>query len=213
MQGKTVLVTGGNAGIGLAIAHEAAKRGARVCIASRNEQKSAAAKAAIEQATPGAVVETYRLDLGSLDAIRAFAGEFLAKHDSLDALVNNAGANLETQQFTADGYEMQFGGNYLGPFLLTHLLLPALEKSGDGRVVNMASMIHLIGRIDRETWRGRKRYIGVMAYAQSQFSKPAPQSNPLQESQQQQMGEMSGLQKFLAAAGKAPTIWNGAACC
>lgn len=169
MQRKTLLVTGGNSGIGLAIAHEAARRGVRVCIASRDQQKSAAAKAAIEQATPGAEVETWKLDLGSLDAIREFAAAFLARHDSLDALVNNAGTNLETQKFTADGYEMQFGGNYLGPFLLTHLLLPALEKSGDGRVVNMASMIHLIGRIDRETWRGRKPYIGVMAYAQSKL--------------------------------------------
>lgn len=166
---KTVLITGGNSGIGLACAHEAATRGARVCIASRDQKKSEIAKAAIEKAVPGAQVELFRLDLGSLAAIRAFAAEFLAKHDTLDALINNAGANLETQRFTADGYEMQFGGNYLGPFLLTHLLLPALEKSGDGRVVNMASMIHLFGRIDRATWRGRKRYIGVMAYAQSKL--------------------------------------------
>lgn len=169
MSRKTILVTGGNSGIGLAIAHEAARRGARVCIASRNERKSAEAKADIERATPGAEVETWKLDLGSLDAIRRFAAEFLAAHDSLDALVNNAGTNLETQQFTADGYEMQFGGNYLGPFLLTHLLLPALEKSSDARIVNMASMIHLIGRIDPDTWRGRKPYIGVMAYAQSKL--------------------------------------------
>lgn len=170
MSRRTVLVTGGNSGIGLAIAHEAARRGARVCIASRNERKSAEAKAAIEQATPGAEVETWKLDLGSLDAIRAFARDFLAKHGTLDVLVNNAGTNLETQQFTADGYEMQFGGNYLGPFLLTHLLLPALEKSADARIVNMASMIHLFGSIDSETWRGRKRYIGVMAYAQSKLA-------------------------------------------
>lgn len=169
MTRRTVLITGGNSGIGLATAHEAARRGARVCIASRDQQKSAAAKAAIEQAVPGAEVELYRLDLGSLAAIRSFAGEFLARHATLDALVNNAGTNLETQKFTADGYEMQFGGNYLGPFLLTHLLLPALEKSGDGRIVHMASMIHLIGRIKPDTFRGRKRYIGVMAYAQSKL--------------------------------------------
>ncbi|MFZ5756171.1 MAG: SDR family NAD(P)-dependent oxidoreductase [Pseudomonadota bacterium] len=169
MARKTVLITGGNSGIGLAIAHEAAARGARVCIASRDQQKSAAAKAAIEKAVPGAEVETFRLDLGSLEAIRAFAAEFLQKHPVLDVLVNNAGTNLETQKFTADGYEMQFGGNYLGPFLLTHLLLPALENADDGRIVHMASMIHLIGRIDESTFRGRKPYIGVMAYAQSKL--------------------------------------------
>jgi len=169
MPRKTLLVTGGNSGIGLAIAHEAARRGVRVCIASRDMQKSAAAKAAIEQATPGAEVEVWKLDLGSLAAIREFASAFLARHDTLDVLVNNAGTNLETQKFTADGYEMQFGGNYLGPFLLTHLLLPALEKSTDARIVHMASMIHLIGRIDPATFRGRQRYIGVMAYAQSKL--------------------------------------------
>jgi NAD(P)-dependent dehydrogenase (short-subunit alcohol dehydrogenase family) len=169
MSRKTLLVTGGNSGIGLAIAHEAAQRGVRVCIASRDMQKSAAAKAAIERATPGAEVEVWKLDLGSLAAIREFAAAFLARHSTLDVLVNNAGTNLETQKFTADGYEMQFGGNYLGPFLLTHLLLPALEKSADARIVHMASMIHLIGRIDPATFRGRKRYIGVMAYAQSKL--------------------------------------------
>ena len=96
MTQKTVLVTGGNSGIGLAVAREAARRGARVCIASRNAQRSAQAKAEIEQAVPGAQVETWQLDLGSLAAIRAFATGFLAAHPVLDVLVNNAGTNLET---------------------------------------------------------------------------------------------------------------------
>lgn len=169
---KIVLVTGGNSGIGLAIAHEMARRlpaGSVLCLASRNRQKMESARAEILARAPGAIVELYELDLASLAKIRAFATDFLARHPRLDVLVNNAGAFPDKQQFTADGYEFQFGANYLGPFLLTHLLLPALRAGDDGRIVNMASMMHALGKIDPATFRGRKPYIGVRAYAQSKL--------------------------------------------
>lgn len=167
---KTVLITGGNSGIGLAIAHEMASRGnVRLCLASRDLKKTEAARDAIRAKAPGTEVECWSLDLGSLDGIRAFAKEFLAKHGRLDVLVNNAGAYPAKQQFTADGYEFQFGANYLGPVLLTHLLLPALQKSDDARIVHMSSVMHTLGNIDPSTFRGRRFYIGTRAYGQSKL--------------------------------------------
>lgn len=174
---KTVVITGGNSGIGLAIAHEVAQRGATVCLACRDQRKAAAARDEIMRRTPEAKVELYELDLASFDAIRRFVAAFSSRHDRLDALINNAGAVPTRQQFTAEGFELQFGGNYLGPFLLTHLLMPLLQVAadeggvgrGDARIVNMASIAHTIGRIDLSTAKGRKPYLVLPTYAQSKL--------------------------------------------
>ncbi len=175
---KTVVITGGNSGIGLAIAHEVAQRGATVCLACRDQTKAAAARDAIQARTPGAEVELYKLDLASFDGIRAFVREFNGRHERLDALVNNAGAVPTKQQFTAEGFELQFGGNYLGPFLLTHLLLPALQEAArqgeqgqsEARIVHMASIAHTLGKIKLETAQGRKPYLVLPTYAQSKLA-------------------------------------------
>lgn len=169
MQRKTVLITGGNSGIGLAIAHEVAAQGARLCLACRDQQKARRAIAEIQQRTPGAEIELYALDLSSFANIRAFAGEFLAKHPVVDALVNNAGAYITAPRTTVDGFEMTFGANTLGPILLTELLLPAVERADDGRVVHLASMAHLAGQINFDSFRGRKPYFSFPAYAQSKL--------------------------------------------
>jgi NAD(P)-dependent dehydrogenase (short-subunit alcohol dehydrogenase family) len=175
---KTVVITGGNSGIGLAIAHEVAQRGATVCLACRDQSKAAAARDAILARTPGAEVELYKLDLSSFGAIRQFVREFNTRHERLDALVNNAGAVPTKQQFTAEGFELQFGGNYLGPFLLTHLMLPALQEAarqgeqgqGEARIVHMASIAHTLGKIKLETAKGRKPYLVLPTYAQSKLA-------------------------------------------
>lgn len=169
MQQKTVLITGGNSGIGLATAHEMAARGARVCIACRDQVKARAAADEIRARTPGAQVELFVLDLASLEAVRRFAGEFLAKHPVLDVLVNNAGAYVNSHRQTVDGFELTFGANTLGPILLTELLLPALELATDGRIVHLSSMGHLAGNIKPETFRERRPYIAFAAYAQSKL--------------------------------------------
>jgi len=174
---KTVVITGGNSGIGLAIAHELAQGGATVCLACRDQAKAAAARREILQRTPGAQVELYELDLASFDKINRFVQAFSQRHDRLDALINNAGAVPVRQQYTAEGYELQFGGNYLGPFLLTHKLLPLMQRvadeggagQGDARIVNLSSIAHTIGRIDLDTARGRKPYRVLPAYAQSKL--------------------------------------------
>ena len=169
MQGKTVLITGGNSGIGLAAAHDFAARGARVCIACRDQAKARQALAEIRARTPGAELELYSLDLASFDRIRRFTGEFLAAHPVVDVLVNNAGAYITQHRHTEDGFEMTIGANTLGPILLTELLLPALEKSDDGRIVHLASMAHLAGSIDFDSFRERRPYFAFPAYAQSKL--------------------------------------------
>lgn len=169
MQRKTVLITGGNSGIGLAAAHEFASRGARVCLACRDQAKAKDAMAEIRARTPGAELELYSLDLASFDKIRRFVAEFLAAHPVVDVLVNNAGAYVTQQRQTEEGFEMSIGANTLGPILLTELLLPALEKSDDGRVVHLASMAHLAGTVDFATFRKRRPYLAFPAYAQSKL--------------------------------------------
>ena len=169
MSRKTFLITGGNSGIGLAIAHEAAARGARVLLACRDQQKARSAMEEIRQRTPGAELELFALDLGSLEKVRRCATEVLAKYPVIDVLMNNAGAYCTSQRFTDDGFEMSFGGNVLGPVLFTELLLPALEKSEEGRIVHLSSMANLAGRIDFDSFRGRKPYFAFPAYAQSKL--------------------------------------------
>jgi len=175
---KVVLITGGNSGIGLAIAHAVAQRGAVVCIACRDQAKAAAARAEIVARTPGAQVELYELDLASFAKVRAFVEAFKARHDRLDALINNAGVLAPRQQFTAEGYEQHIGANYIGPVLLTQLLLPLLKVAadeggvgrGDARIVHLSSIAHTMGRIDLNTFRGRKPYRAFPAYAQSKLA-------------------------------------------
>ncbi|TAK93514.1 MAG: SDR family NAD(P)-dependent oxidoreductase, partial [Aquabacterium sp.] len=166
-----------NSGIGLSMAHELARQGAIVCLACRDQGKATAARNEILQRTPGAQVELYKLDLSSFAAIHAFVQAFAQRHDRLDALINNAGAVPMRQQFTQEGFELQFGGNYLGPFLLTHLLMPLLQVTadeggigrGDARIVHLSSIAHNLGRIDLDTAKGRKPYRVLPAYAQSKL--------------------------------------------
>ncbi|MUM15841.1 SDR family NAD(P)-dependent oxidoreductase [Mycobacterium sp. CBMA271] len=168
---KTVVITGANAGIGLATAHRLAVDGHNIVMACRNLQKAQAARDQILAAIPGAQLDIMSLDLSSFEHIRRFADELAAQHPKIDALINNAGASPMRQSKTEDGFELQWGANYLGPFLLTHLLLPQLQaaRAGDARVIHLASVAHSVGRINENTWRGRRFYFTFSAYAQSKM--------------------------------------------
>lgn len=168
---RTVVITGANAGIGLATAHRLAADGHTIVMACRNQQKAQAARDEILAATPGAQVDVMSLDLSSFEHIHRFAGELAAQHPQVDVLINNAGASPMRQSSTEDGFELQWGANYLGPFLLTHLLLPQLQaaRTGDARVIHLASVAHSVGRINEKTWRGRRFYFTFSAYAQSKM--------------------------------------------
>lgn len=168
---RTVVITGANAGIGLATAHRLAADGHTIVMACRNQQKAQQARDQILAATPGAQLDIASLDLSSFEHIRRFAGELSAQHPTIDVLINNAGASPVRQSKTEDGFELQWGANYLGPFLLTHLLLPQLlaTNSGDARVIHLASVAHNLGRINEKTWRGRRFYFVMPPYAQSKM--------------------------------------------
>ena len=167
---KTILITGGNAGIGLATTKALAGRGHRVIIACRNANKAGEAIRLIQGELPNAQVSFRSLDLASLEGTRHFAQTFLEDSPSLHALINNAGIYPNAQQFSQDGYEAQIGVNYLAPFLLTHLLLPALNRSGNARIVHLSSLMHNLGKIDYDSFRGREKYSATSAYAQSKLA-------------------------------------------
>ncbi len=168
LDGRTVLVTGASTGLGLETARALATTGAHVVLTARSEEKGAAAESAIRASVPDASIEYGILDLASLQSVRAFADWFLATHDRLDVLVNNAGVMFTPLERTADGFELQFGTNHLGPFLLTALLAPALRAAAPSRVVNLSSVAHEFSDMDWDDLNYRSRpYDKFEAYGQS----------------------------------------------
>lgn len=170
LAGKTVVVTGGNSGIGYEAALALAGRGARVVLACRSPAKAGVALQTIRASRPGASVEAMQLDLASLDSVRRFARDFASQHATLDVLCNNAGVMAIPYAKTADGFEMQLGTNHFGHFALTGLLLPQLLASGAGRVVNVSSTFHKVGRMRFDDLHGERSYGKWPAYAQSKLA-------------------------------------------
>jgi len=168
--GRTAIVTGANSGLGLVTARELAAAGASVVMACRNLDKGHAAIERVRAAVPDAQVQLEELDLASLESVRAFAERFKSTHDGLDLLVNNAGVMAPPRRRTADGFELQFGTNHLGHFLLTTLLLPSMEGRDDARVVTLSSTAHKIGRIAFDNLNGDRRYFRWRAYGQSKLA-------------------------------------------
>lgn len=169
---RTAVVTGATGGLGYATAAGLARSGARVVLAGRNPEKGAAALARLRREVTDAVAEFELLDLASLDSVAAFAGRMLEARPALDILVNNAGIMaLPTRQLTADGFERQFGTNYLGHFALTARLLPALLRAeGGARVVQVSSLAHRRGTINWDDLGRERRYDPWRSYAQSKLA-------------------------------------------
>lgn len=168
LTGRTVVVTGGNAGLGYFACEQLAAAGATVVMASRNEQKARAAMEAIRHQVPEAQVEFQELDLARLDSVRE-AVDLLSARGPIDALLANAGVVGATgRQQTADGFELQFGTNHLGHFALTAGLLPALTEAR-GRVVHLGSISHRWVRLDTADLMPA-RYNNPRAYATSKLA-------------------------------------------
>jgi len=142
LRGSVALVTGGSSGLGQETARALAEKGARVILTARNMQKGEAVAAEIRASTGNPQVDVEALELGSLASVRAFAQRFLARHPRLHILVNNAGVMACPFARTADGFELQFGSNHLGHFLLTGLLAPALRNAAPSRIVSLSSRGH-----------------------------------------------------------------------
>ncbi|MEM9477005.1 MAG: SDR family NAD(P)-dependent oxidoreductase [Pseudomonadota bacterium] len=135
LSGKTVVITGGTSGLGQESARAMAAKGAKVVLTGRNMEKAQAVADAID-----GDVSVEELELGSFASIRAFAARVLDKHPKIDILINNAGVMASPYMETSDGFELQFGSNHLGHFLMTTLLMPAFGEGS--RVVSLSSSAH-----------------------------------------------------------------------
>lgn len=168
IEGKTVLITGGNSGIGKATATELARHGAEVTITARNRSHGTAAAREIGAAT-GAQIGVGHLDLASLDSVRAFAKDYSSNHESLHVLINNAGVMTGRRRLTVDGYEWTFAVNHLGPFLLTNLLTDLLVSSAPARIITVSSEIQRSakGELDFDDLQMQRGYSPSRAYAVS----------------------------------------------
>jgi len=170
LSGKTIIVTGGNSGIGYEAALMLARKRANAVLACRSLDKAAEAAAQIARAGAPVAVETMQLDLASLASVRAFADAFRRSHSRLDVLCNNAGVMALPYRKTADGFEMQFGTNHLGHFALTGLLLDLLLATPNPRVVTVSSTAHRMGRIRFDDLQWEHGYRRWLAYAQSKLA-------------------------------------------
>lgn len=150
LEGKVVIVTGANCGIGKETARDLASRGAIVVMACRNRQAGLEALRDIRTTTGDGDLIVMDLDLGDMLSIRTFASNFLEKFNNINVLVNNAGVSMppEDRQKTKDGFEIHFGVNHLGHFLLTHLLLNCIENTPNSRIVIVSSLLYKYGKID-----------------------------------------------------------------
>jgi NAD(P)-dependent dehydrogenase (short-subunit alcohol dehydrogenase family) len=172
MDGKTVVITGGNAGIGQETAVGLAQQGAHVVITSRDEARGEAAANEIRGRSRAGAVEVMSLDLASLASIREFAAELGRRHDRLDVLINNAGVVLRSRQVTDDGFERTFGVNHLGHFVLTDLLLDQLRASAPARIVNVSSDAHKSAKdgLDFDDLQAERRYQPFQVYGRSKLA-------------------------------------------
>ncbi|XP_076826512.1 retinol dehydrogenase 13-like isoform X2 [Brachyhypopomus gauderio] len=168
--GKTVVITGANTGIGKETARELAKRGGRIIMGCRDMEKCEAAACEIRGSTLNPHVYARHIDLASVQSIRRFAEE-INREKRVDVLINNAAVMRCPAGKTQDGFDMQFGVNYLGHFLLTNLLLDKLKDSAPSRVINLSSLVHIVGEIDFEdlNW-DKKKFNTKKAYCQSKLA-------------------------------------------
>jgi len=169
--GHLAVVTGASGGLGYETTLALALAGAEVILAGRNEARGHAALASIRAQHSSANIRFEMLDLASLESVANFADRVLAECRPLDLLINNAGVmSLPTRQVTADGFEMQFGTNYLSHFALTAQLLPLLCVSGRARVVSLSSIAHRRGAIHFDDLQGARAYSPWRAYSQSKLA-------------------------------------------
>uniref|UniRef100_A0A3Q3FY47 Si:dkey-23o4.6 n=1 Tax=Labrus bergylta TaxID=56723 RepID=A0A3Q3FY47_9LABR len=171
LAGKTVLITGANAGIGKETSRDLARRGARVVMACRDLIRAEQAAEEIRLATGNGNVVIRHLDLASVYSVKQFAKDFIDSEDRLDILINNAGVMMCPKGLTEDGFETQLAVNHLGHFLLTNMLLPMLISSAPSRVVTVSSIAHKGGRIDLDDLFFTTRpYSPLESYKQSKLA-------------------------------------------
>jgi NAD(P)-dependent dehydrogenase (short-subunit alcohol dehydrogenase family) len=196
LTGRTVVVTGANSGIGWFTARELAGHGARVILACRDVERGKQAADRIRSGLPGADLDVAELNLASMASVRAFADSW---QDALDVLVNNAGVMAPPKPAsTQDGFELQFGTNHLGHFVLTGLLLPALLAAASPRVVTVSSIAHHGATMDVLEGNAGAVYHAQRSYSNSKLA------NLLFAQELQRMASARGLN--LTSVGAHPGV-------
>ena len=168
--GKTAIVTGANTGIGFETALVLFEAGAHVVLACRSEPNARDAEARLRAQDGKGSLEIAILNLANLNAIHDFAKAFTQRHGRLDILINNAGVMTPPASKTDDGFELQFGVNFLGHYALTGHLYPLLNATPGARVVTVSSMAYLRGKIDFDNLRSEHSYDAFREYAQSKLA-------------------------------------------
>jgi NAD(P)-dependent dehydrogenase (short-subunit alcohol dehydrogenase family) len=163
-QGRTVVITGANTGVGFETAKILAAGGATVVLASRDPERAGRAVQRLEADLPAARLDTITLDLASLASVRSAAAELRSRHARVDVLINNAGVMWAPKGKTADGFETHFGTNHLGHFAFTGLVLDLLLPVSGSRVVALSSPAHRRGSIDFGDLSNDRQYRRVTAY-------------------------------------------------
>ena len=165
MKGRVCIVTGSNSGIGKETALALAKMSATVVMVVRNQERGEKSRAEIVRQSGCSSMDLMICDMSSMDSIRRFAETFRNRYKRLDVLINNAGAVVSKRQVTSEGFERTLAVNYLGPFLLTHELLPLLKSSAPSRIINLSSGLYKSGKIDLDDLQSEKNYKGMRVYA------------------------------------------------
>jgi NAD(P)-dependent dehydrogenase (short-subunit alcohol dehydrogenase family) len=170
IKGKTVVITGATAGIGLAAARALAAMGARVAGVSRDPDKCARVAGELRATTGNGDIGIFCADLSSMESVRQLAADLLARFPRIDVLVNNAGGMYVRRVLTADGFERTFALNHLSNFLLTRLLLDRLAASAPARIINVSSSAQYGGRIHFDDLQLARGYAAMKAYRQSKLA-------------------------------------------
>jgi NAD(P)-dependent dehydrogenase (short-subunit alcohol dehydrogenase family) len=170
MNGRVCLVTGATHGIGTVVVQALAERGATVVATGRNDVLGTEIVARVIDVTGNPNVHFLQADLARQSAVRALAAEFMDRWPQLHVLVNNAGTVAAVRRLTPDGVEQVFAVNHLAPFLLTHLLLPALRTGSPSRIITVSSYGHRRGRMTWDDLQGAQFYFSFRAYAQSKLA-------------------------------------------
>jgi len=175
LDGKIVIITGANTGIGKVTAVDLVRRGARVILACRNRERAEKAASEIRKETDVVEnVEVEILDTSSIESVKEFVKRIRKKNlPQLDVLINNAGVFMLPYQLSVDGYEMQFATNHLGHFLLTNLLLPLMKKAPQARIINVSSTSYkgdLLNKIKYDDVNSKENYTSIGAYASSKLA-------------------------------------------
>ena len=170
MDGKTVIVTGSNTGMGKEIAADMACRGARVIMACRSMERGNRAAEDIRRRHTDGMLIVRQLDLSSMKSVRLFCKTVMAAEQRLDVLINNAGVFFCPYMLTDDGYEYHFAVNHLGHFLLTNLLLELLTNTSHSRVVNVSSFTYNFTSLDFDNLNYKHSYGRMQAYMRSKLA-------------------------------------------